>query len=172
MSQKDDKEDKGLILTGVIVGSKEKDPKIMKFKDKKGNQEDNNIIPKAEINMNNPDKININVNKNINEIKPDINIKEGSTKLRGPTINKNEMKLKIHSSNINIDNKVNINVETKRKNGQLNKNQRGISVPIQNREFPSGKVELKGIISENINEKDLKINAKFNYNIQKLIVQE
>ena len=63
-------------------------------------------------------------------------------------------------------------MDSKRKNGQLNKNQRGISVPIQNGEFLSGKEELKGIISENINEKDLKINAKFNYNIQKLIVQE
>ena len=160
--KKDDKKDKGFILTGVIVGTKETDLKILKYKDKKGNQDDNYAIRRAEIN----------IDTNINEIKPDINIKEGSTKLKGPTISENEMKLKMKSSNVNIDNKVDINVDTNIQNVDLNKNQGGISVPIQNGEFPSGKVELKGNISENINEKGPEINAKFNSNIPELIGTE
>ena len=92
--------------------------------------------------------------------------------MKGPTISENEMKLKMKSSNVNIDNKVNINVDTNIQNVELNKNQGGISVPIQNGEFPSGKVELKGNISENINEKGPEINAKFNSNIPELIGTE
>ena len=169
---KNDNKDKEFILTGVIVGSKEKDPKILKFKSKNNNQEVNidipRINPEAEINVNNSNKININLDSNINEIKPDVNIK--SSQLKGPTISKNELNLQENPSNLNIDNKVNINFDSNIPNAELNKNQEGVSIQMPNVEFPSTKVELKGNIEDNLNEKEQKIDAKFNSNIPEINV--
>ena len=169
---KKDNKDKEFILTGIIVGSKEKDPKILKFKSKYDNQEVNIGIPKinpeAEINVNNSNKININLDSNINEIKPDVNIK--SSQLKGPTISKNELNLQENPSNLNIDNKVNINFDSNIPNAELNKNQEGVSIQMPNVEFPSTKVELKGNIEDNLNEKEQKIDAKFNSNIPEINV--
>ena len=154
------------------MGSKEKDPKILKFKSKNNNQEVNidipRINPEAEINVNNSNKININLDSNINEIKPDVNIK--SSQLKGPTISKNELNLQENPSNLNIDNKVNINFDSNIPNAELNKNQEGVSIQMPNVEFPSTRVELKGNIEDNLNEKEQKIDAKFNSNIPEINV--
>ena len=171
--------EKDFFLSGIIVGSKETNPKLLKLKKKEN-------IPNVKIDESKEDK-KVDINLNINEQKkietnPESNINEGNAevfhmidtiKFKDNEINIEEIKLKdnkniVPSAEINIENKVNIDENINLPNIEINNNPPGVNAPIPNIEIPQGKVEIKENISENITEKNPKTNIKFNSNIPEM----
>ena len=168
------KQGKDFCITGVIVGTKEKDPKILKF-----NEEDkskiNQKVDKVDINVENPSvkkTLNFDTNLNLYAIKPEI---DNAQDLKSPRII-NEEEKKIEGNNftnappndINLDNKININGNINYPNLEVDNDPKGVSIPNPNIELNSGKVDIKGNIPDNINENDQKIGVKYNSNIPEM----
>ena len=170
----DIKDEKDFCLTGIIVGSKEKDPNILKL-----NKEDNSKLnqggEKVDINVENPSKkktINIDSNLNLYAIKPEI---DNAQDLKSPKT-KNEEGKKLEVNNYtnappvdnNLDNKLNINGNINLPNIEVNNDPKGVNIPNQNMEIPSGKEDIKVNISDNINENNQKIEVKYHSNIPEI----
>ena len=170
-----DKKGKDFCLTGVILGTKKKDPKILKLnvEDKsKIIQKDDKIV---DIQVENPSikkEINVDTNLNLKTIKPEIKIDKD---LKSPIII-NEEEKKIEGNNytnapatdINLDNKLNINGNINLPNIEVNGDPKGVSIPNQNIDIPSGQVDIKANVSDNINENNQKIGIKYNSNIPEI----
>ena len=168
------KQGKDFCLTGVIVGTKENNPKILKF-----NEEDkskiNQKVDKVDINVENPSvkkTLNFDTNLNLYAIKPEI---DNAQDLKSPRIiNEEEKKIEgINYTNapindINQDNKININANINYPNLEVNNDPKGVNIPNPNIELNSGKVDIKGNIPDNINENDQKIGVKYNSNIPEI----
>ena len=132
-------------MSGIIVGTNEKDPKILKYKKDNKNKDEIDI------------KGDGNINTNLN---PSVNIPEGSIKLKGPTVSYEEMKLNGNHSIVNHNEKNDINIKNEN-NIDCNINPPGISVPNPNVEFPSGKVDIK-VNSSEVIDKEKKQNTYSN----------
>ena len=132
-------------MSGIIVGTNEKDPKILKYKKDNKNKDEIDI------------KGDGNINTNLN---PSVNIPEGSIKLKGPTVSYEEMKLNGNHSIVNPNEKNDINIKNEN-NIDCNINPPGISVPNPNVEFPSGKVDIK-VNSSEVIDKEKKQNTYSN----------
>ena len=175
IESKDDKKEKGFCISGVIVGTKEKDPKILKL-GPNGNIESKNpqLNKNVEIKGDGPNTMNqeSNAEANINVIKPGNDIPED---LKNPNLNIGELKIDGNyarappfyadqKNKININNKLNYPSFDESKNFQIE----GVQIP--NAEIPSAKVDINVNVPENTNENNEKLNAKFNSNIPELVI--
>ena len=167
--------EKDFCLCGVIIGSKETDPNILKLDKKENNIDKSKNQQKKEVKINdgNPNQIKINADSNINVIKPEVNPPKDSTQIKEPIINVEDINLKkniqsiVPSSDINIENQIN-NEDLILPKSEINKNPQGEIIPVQNIDIPSGQNDIKGNISDNPNEKNPKTSIKYNSNIPEI----
>ena len=165
VDSKDDKKEKGFCISGIIVGTKETNPKILKSNVKKN-------IPNVNIENENPKLIkNIGINENAPYKIPNPNVIISNNHipedLINPKLNSEQMKLDDNYTRappcyVNINNKVNY------PNFEENKNPPIESVAKKNVELPLGKLDINCNIQENINEDKKELNTKFKSNIPEL----
>ena len=171
--KKEEKEKEEVIICGMILGSEEKDEKIIKYYNNKYKDNKNEDINKDKENKENKEnkielKENVENKKDNNEnninVNPEINIEVGSNKLKGPTVSKEEMVLNGNHSIIpstEIKNDINLSNNEQNNNNNNNPSKVEAQIPYPNLSIVPANAEIKGNVSVN-REKEKKTNNNSN----------